>query len=61
MQNRAELEACAERLAAAAVVDSGVAPTNSIPGAAVLDFRDPDNIAVELFVEPSSATPDDGS
>jgi glyoxylase I family protein len=52
--DRAELDAWAERLAAAAVVHSPVAAANSIPGAAVLVFRDPDNIQLELFVEPES-------
>ena len=51
---RAELDAWAERLADAAVVHSPVTPANSIPGAAVLVFRDPDNIQLELFAEPPS-------
>lgn len=49
---RAELDAWAARLADAAVVHSPVTPANSIPGAAVLVFRDPDNIQLELFAEP---------
>jgi glyoxylase I family protein len=51
--DRAELDAWATRLAAASVVHSTVAPANSIPGAAVLVLRDPDNIALELFFDPS--------
>ena len=51
--DRAELDAWATRLAAAAVVHSSVAPANSIPGAAVLVLRDPDNIQLELFFDPS--------
>ena len=51
--DRAELDAWSTRLTAAAVVHSPVAPANSIPGAAVLVFRDPDNIQLELVVEPS--------
>jgi len=31
---------------------SPIASANSIPGAAVLVFRDPDNIQLELFVDP---------
>jgi catechol 2,3-dioxygenase-like lactoylglutathione lyase family enzyme len=53
VSDRAELDAWAERLGAAAVVHSSIAPANSIPGAAVLVFRDPDNIQLELFVDPS--------
>jgi glyoxylase I family protein len=30
-----------------------VAAANSVPGAAVLVFRDPDNIQLELFFDPS--------
>jgi len=50
---RAALDDWAERLAAAEVPHSPVAPANSIPGAAVLVFRDPDNIQLELFYQPS--------
>ena len=32
-----------------------VTPANSIPGAAVLVFRDPDNIQLELFFDPTTA------
>jgi glyoxylase I family protein len=53
--DRAELDAWATRLAAAGVVHSAVAPANSIPGAAVIVFRDPDNIQLELFADPSGA------
>ena len=51
--DRAELDHWATRLAAAAVVHSSAAPANSIPGGAVLVLRDPDNIQLELFVDPS--------
>jgi glyoxylase I family protein len=51
--DRAELEGWAGRLAAAGVIHSAVAPANSIPGAAVLVFRDPDNIQLELFFDPA--------
>ncbi len=57
--DRAELDAWATRLAAAAVVHSPVAPANSIPGAAVLVLRDPDNIQLELFFEPSHRAAND--
>ena len=54
---RAELEAWAARLADAAVVHSPITAANSVPGAAVLVFRDPDNIQLELFAEPLSQMP----
>jgi glyoxylase I family protein len=53
--DRAGLDEWAERLAAAGVPHSPVAPANSIPGAAVLVFRDPDNIQLELFYQPSDS------
>jgi glyoxylase I family protein len=53
--DRAELDAWATRLGAAGVVHSSIASANSIPGAVVLVFRDPDNIQFELFVDPSGA------
>jgi glyoxylase I family protein len=52
--DRGEFDAWASRLAGAAVVHSPIAAANSIPGAAVLVFRDPDNIQLELFAEPPS-------
>jgi len=52
VDGREELDAWASRLAAAGVVHTPVTPANSIPGAAVLVFRDPDNIQLELFFEP---------
>jgi glyoxylase I family protein len=51
--DRARLDEWAERLTAAGVPHSPVAPANSIPGAAVLVLRDPDNIQRELFYEPT--------
>jgi glyoxylase I family protein len=56
---RAELDAWATRLAAAGVVHSPVAPANSIPDAAALVFRDPDNIQLELFFDLSDTTAND--
>jgi glyoxylase I family protein len=56
--DHAELEAWAVRLSAAGVVHSPIAPANSIAGAAVLVFRDPDNIQLELFTEPGLTDPD---
>ena len=50
---RADLDAWRTRLADAGVVHSAIVPANSIPGAAVLVFRDPDNIQLELFFEPA--------
>ena len=50
---RTELDEWEARLARAGVVHSPIAPANSIPGAYVLVFRDPDNIQLELFAEPA--------
>jgi catechol 2,3-dioxygenase-like lactoylglutathione lyase family enzyme len=50
--DREELDAWVARLANAQVVHSPVMAANSVPGAAVLVFRDPDNIQLELFAEP---------
>jgi glyoxylase I family protein len=47
--DRAELERWAARLMDHGVTHSPIAPANSIPGALVLVFRDPDNIQLELF------------
>jgi glyoxylase I family protein len=50
--DREEPSAWAARLADAAVVHSPITAANSVPGAAVLVFRDPGNIQLELFAEP---------
>ena len=52
--DREELASWAVRLADAAVAHSPVTAAKSIPGAAVLVFRDPDNIQLELFADPPS-------
>jgi glyoxylase I family protein len=52
--DRAELDAWEARLTEAGVVHSAVAPANSIAGAAVLVLRDPDNIQLELFFDPTT-------
>jgi glyoxylase I family protein len=52
--DRAALDEWVERFAAAGVRHSPIAPANSIPGAAVLVFRDPDNIQLEFFYEPAN-------
>jgi glyoxylase I family protein len=51
--SRDELEAWADRLADDGVTCSPITPANTMPGAFVLVFRDPDNIQLEL-VSPSS-------
>jgi glyoxylase I family protein len=51
--DRAALDDWAARLTEAGVVHSAVAGANSIAGAAVLVFRDPDHIQLELFFDPS--------
>ena len=53
VDGRGDLDTWAERLRAAGVTHSAVATANSIPGAAVLVFRDPDNIQLEVFYDPS--------
>jgi glyoxylase I family protein len=53
--DRAELDAWAERLSSFGVVHSPITAANSIPFAAVIVFRDPDNIQLELFTEPPPA------
>jgi glyoxylase I family protein len=45
---RADLEAWASHLRRQGVAHSPIAPANTIPGGAVLVFRDPDNIQLEL-------------
>jgi glyoxylase I family protein len=52
--SREELDGWAQRFSDAGVIFSPVAAANSIPGAAVLVFRDPDNIQLELFFDPST-------
>jgi glyoxylase I family protein len=44
-----ELRAWQARLTAADVVASAIAEANTIPGAFVLVFRDPDNIQLEMY------------
>jgi len=53
VDSRASLDGWAERLAAAGVPVSPVADALSIEHAAVLVFRDPDNIQLELFADPT--------
>lgn len=53
VSSRTALDEFQTRLAAARVVHSPVAPAHSVPGAAVLVFRDPDGIQLELFFDPS--------
>ena len=48
-----ELDEWQARLAKLAVPHTPVASANSIAGAAVLVFRDPDNIQLEIFFDPS--------
>jgi glyoxylase I family protein len=50
----AELREWQNRLAGHGVVFTPVAAANSIPGASVLVFRDPDNIQLELFYDPTA-------
>ncbi len=51
--DRAELDEWSAHLGAEGVPVSPVAASNSIEGAYVLVFRDPDNIQLELFADPS--------
>ena len=54
---REDLDAWAHRFSVAGVTFSPVAPANSIRGAAVLVFRDPDNVQLELFFDPNAEQP----
>ena len=54
VSDRQELDTWVTRLGKAKVAHSPVAAANSIPGATVVVFRDPDNIQLELFAEPPS-------
>lgn len=53
VDERDDLDEWAARLESAAVVHSSIASANSVPGAAVLVLRDPDNVQLELFFDPS--------
>ena len=57
VSSREELDEWAQRFAEHGVVCSPVASANSITGAAVLVFRDPDNVQLELFFDPAHAEP----
>jgi glyoxylase I family protein len=50
--DRAALERWCERLDRCGVTHSPIAAANSVPGAAVVVLRDPDNIQLELFADP---------
>lgn len=50
-----DLVAWAQRLKSLGIPFSPVAASHSIPGAAVIVFRDPDNIQLELFTDPMKA------
>lgn len=54
-----DLAAWAQRLQKLGIPFSPVTASHSIPGAAVIVFRDPDNIQLELFTDPTKAAPDD--
>jgi glyoxylase I family protein len=54
VSTRAELDVWTQRFSAAGLTFSPVASAYSIPGAAVLVFRDPDRIQLELFFDPST-------
>lgn len=55
VDTEAELREWERHLAHHEVPFTPVAPANSIPGALVLVFRDPDNIQLELFYDPTKA------
>ncbi len=56
VSSREELDGWAQRFSEEGVAFSPVASANSINGAAVIVFRDPDNIQLELFFDPSPPT-----
>lgn len=53
--DREQLDVWAQQLVDAGVTHSPVAAANSVPGAAVLVLRDPDNIQLELFFDPAGS------
>ena len=53
--DRTDLDAWVTRLEAARAEYSRIAMANSIQGAAVVVFRDPDNIQLEIFFDPAWA------
>jgi glyoxylase I family protein len=53
--SRADLDAWVTRLEAARAEYSQITTANSIPGATVVVFRDPDNIQLEIFFDPAWA------
>ena len=55
--DRTELDAWVARLEAAGAEYSRIAAANSISGAAVVVFRDLDNIQLEIFFDPAWAEP----
>jgi glyoxylase I family protein len=55
--SRADLDAWVTRLDAARAGYSQIATASSIPGAAVVVFRDPDSIQLEIFFDPAWAEP----
>jgi catechol 2,3-dioxygenase-like lactoylglutathione lyase family enzyme len=55
--SRSELEQWLVHLSNHRIHHSLITDARSIPGALVLVFRDPDNIQLELFVEPPAAPP----
>lgn len=55
VNSEAELFDWQDRLASLGVQHSPISPANSIPGAAVLVFRDPDNIQLELIFDPTTS------
>jgi glyoxylase I family protein len=52
VRSRDDLDRWARRLEALGVPFSPIADSFSIPGAAVIVFRDPDNVQLELFFSP---------
>ena len=53
VRSEADLLDWQARLAALDIAHTPIASANSIPGAAVLVFRDPDSIQLELFFDPT--------
>ena len=58
---RDDLERWASRLQELGVAFSPIAASHVIPGAAVLVFRDPDNIQLELYTDPTKEAPGSGT
>jgi glyoxylase I family protein len=61
VRSSADLESWAARFERAGVPHAGIAESNTIRGAQLIVFRDPDNIQLELFADPPALQPAHGA